>query len=375
MARVAINPDLLTWASERSGTHWEALLRRFSGLSHWANGSRQPTISQLTSFAAATQVAVGQLLLPEPPAEELPLPDFRTQGNVSSGRPSGDLLDVIYDSQIRQSWYRDYAASEQLTAADWVGSRPEGVSEATKRLSYAMEATRGLPNQPREALKVLTDLAEAHGILVMASGVVGNNTRRRLSVAEFRGFVIADERAPLIFLNAADSLRAQVFTLVHEMAHLLRRESAVSSADPAAAKSPAAEWWCNRVAAEFLVPAARLATAVESARASGNLIEILRLHFPVSATVAMIRAHELDLIGRRQLDEELERGGDRAIAATRKAGGNFYNTQGRRLGQRFPRAVVTSVREGRLAFLDGMRLLGLKNERTYDRFAAHLEAE
>lgn len=374
MPRVAINPALLHWASERSGAHWGGLLRRFRGLSQWANGSRQPTLSQLTSYAAATHVAVGQLLLPEPPPEDLPLPDFRNQGNVSAGRPSGDLLDVIYECQIRQSWYSDYAVSEQLAAAEWVGAGPEGIAEAAQRLSDAMGGVGDIPNHPREALRALTDLAEVHGILVMASGVVGNNTHRKLSVEEFRGFVIADERAPLVFLNAADSLRAQVFTLVHEMAHLLRRESAVSSADPVA-KSPDAERWCNHVAAEFLVPAARLATAVESARGPANLVETLRSQFPVSASVAMIRANEMGMISRRQLNDVLGRGGDAAIAGARRSGGNFYNTQGRRLGRRFPRAVVACVREGSLAFLDGMRLLGISSERTYERFAAHLEAE
>ncbi|WP_206743056.1 ImmA/IrrE family metallo-endopeptidase, partial [Pseudoalteromonas undina] len=61
----------------------------------------------------------------------------------------------------------------------------------------------------------------------MRNSVVGNNTHRSLDRDEFRGFAIADDHAPVIFINATDTPQAQIFTLLHEFVHLLINESGV----------------------------------------------------------------------------------------------------------------------------------------------------
>ena len=84
--------------------------------------AQRPTLKQLEDFAKATHTAVGYLFLPTPPIERVPIPDYRTVGNVHIGRPSPDLLDTIYLCQQRQEWYHDYARSMGEKPLAFVGA-------------------------------------------------------------------------------------------------------------------------------------------------------------------------------------------------------------------------------------------------------------
>ena len=96
MNRVAVKPEMLRWARERSGLHAISLRGRFPKLELWESGELSPTLKQLERFAKATYTPVGFLFLQEPPVEGIPIPDLRTMGNEHINRPSPDLLDTIY---------------------------------------------------------------------------------------------------------------------------------------------------------------------------------------------------------------------------------------------------------------------------------------
>ncbi len=259
MNRVAVRPELLRWALDRSGRSVEGLAAKFPRLAAWERGEAEPTLRQLEQFAKATYTPVGFLFLREPPVEEVPIPDFRTLPGAHRDRPSPDLLDTIYLCQQRQEWYREFARTMGEPALGFVGSaRIEDDVVATaaamrRALGFDLEERRQLPTWT-EALRRFVEQADALGVLVMVSGVVGSNNRRKLDPQEFRGFALADPLAPLVFVNGADTKAAQMFTLAHELAHVWLGESALSDASPASAPLQRVESWCNRVAAELLVP-------------------------------------------------------------------------------------------------------------------------
>jgi len=200
------------------------------------------------------------------------------------------------------------------------------------------------------ALGVLREAAEAVGIFVVINGVVGNDTHRKLDPSEFRGFVLADEFAPLVFINGADARSAQMFTLAHELAHLWIGEGGIFDLPDLQADGDRREVFCNRVAAEFLVPAGELKAFWKEARRQSEPFQAIAREFKVSPIVAARRALDLNLIAREAFFDfyRAYQADERRQAARAKGGGDFYNNQNVRLGKRFARAVVLAAKEGRL---------------------------
>lgn len=379
MTRIPINPELLTWARERAGLDTLALAGRFPKLIDWESGELQPTLRQLEDFARAVHVAVGYLFLPVQPQEQLPIPDFRTLAGREVTRPSPDLLDTIYLCQQRQDWFRDYARVHALSALDFAGSatlrqEPERVAEVMRKTLVLSIAERQEMPTWTDALRQLIGKAEDAGVLVMASGVVGSNSHRKLSVEEFRGFALADDLAPLVFINGADSKAAQMFTLAHELAHLWLGESGISDPEAGRVAEPGVERWCNAVAAEFLMPLALLRQSYLGGVPIADEIQHLARCFKVSTLVALRRLFDAGFIDESTLwqnyREELTR--IRRLDRGGSGGGDFYRTLGARTGKRFARAVLSSTLEGQTLFQDAFRMLGVRKTSTFYEAAREL---
>jgi Zn-dependent peptidase ImmA (M78 family)/transcriptional regulator with XRE-family HTH domain len=378
MTRVAIGPEILGWARERSRLPPATLKRRFPKLSEWERGEAQPTLKQVEALAKATHTPIGYFFLPKPLVEELPLPDFRTIRNAPLGRPSPDLLDTIYSCQERQAWYRDFAQSVGEEKRPFVGSvttraRVEEVATAMRQtLRFDLDARRDCPTWT-DALRLFIADADAAGVLVMCNGVVMNNNRRKLNPEEFRGFAIADAMAPLVFINGADTKSAQMFTLAHELAHLWLGQSAVSDATARVLPDQDTEVWCNQVAAEFLVPLDVLRTEVRKNAEQDAEMGRLARRFKVSTLVILRRMHDAGVVSKtafaRAYDDELTR----LLSIDRGSGGNFYLTQAARAGKRFSRALIASTLEGQTLFRDAFRMLGISKIETFRELGRSLD--
>lgn len=316
---VEVKPELLAWARERAGFTASALEHKFPRLGAWERGERYPTLKQLETFAKVTHTPVGFLFLQEPPQLDVPIPDLRTVDNVHLGRPSPDLLETVYICQQRQEWYRDYARSVGDDPPGFVGSAAvtsdveETAAEIRNALGFDVEERRRIPTWT-DALRRFIEQADSIGVLVMCSGIVPSNTRRRLDPDEFRGFALADDFAPLVFVGGADTKAAQMFTLAHELAHIWLGQSALSDAQALSAPDHRVEQWCNRVAAELLVP--------------------------------------LDVL-RRECEE---------VPGLKTV----------QIGKRFARALVVSTLEGRTLYRDAFRLLGLSNTGAFEELGRSL---
>lgn len=380
VVRVDVAPALLRWAVGRARWDEETVSRRAPKLGAWIDGTSRPTLKQLEKFAADTHTPFGMLFLPEPPVEDVPIPDMRTFRNAGVSEPSVDLLETIYLCQLRQDWYRDEAVDAEAASLGFVGSvtLDAPAQQVAGRIRAALRLDERSVTNWSAAMTDLIGRAEDIGVLVMVNGIVGADTHRKLDPEEFRGFALADDLAPLVFINGADTKAAQIFTLVHELAHLWLGHSALSDAVAGSQAGKKEERWCNQVAAEVLVP---LDSIREEWRGACDEDELDRLakRYKVSTLVVLARFRDAEYLSWGDYVDRYDAERRRVLglmesSRDRGGGGNYYNTQLRRLGRPFARAVVSSTLEGRTTYRDAYRLLGASKHSTFEGLAERVGA-
>lgn len=377
---VEVAPEVLRWAISRAGWDESKANQHVAELKSWLEGRERPTLKQLEKFAHDTHAPFGQLFLSKPPEEVLPIADMRTFRNKAVAQPSGDLLDTIYLCQERQDWYREFARSSGMDPVEIVGSAtlknsPEDVSARIRELLSFEPRARAEFKTWQDAFRQLIDRVEHLGVLVMVSGIVGGNTHRKLNAEEFRGFALTDAMAPLVFVNGSDTKAGQIFTLVHELAHIFLGESALSDTPTGSRGSSSHELWCNRVAAEVLVPVTQLKQDY-GGELSVEELERLARKYRVSTLVILRSVLDAKLVPRDVFEtryhDELSRVLLAKADSETKSGGNFYHTQALRLGHRFAEAVLSSTFAGSTGYRDAYHLLGTKKHATLIEFAKRL---
>jgi len=371
MTAALISPAVLRWARERAGLEPD----RLAELTHvnpiklrlWEQGNNKPTFKQAQNIAKVLHIPFGFLFLPTPPEEPPPIPDLRTVGDHAAGSLSTDVRDLLADILRKQDWYRDHLSEQGAESLPFVGRF--GFDAPAAAIAADLTATLSLTLAGRDEAKnweaflgLLIDKAEATGVWVMRSGIVGSNTHRILDVQEFRGFAICDDIVPLVFLNGRDAKAAQIFTLVHELAHLWIGQTGISDVSleqPTNVAHGRTEKLCNAVAAEVLVPQACLRQRWFQDESIGQNAFRLASFFRVSAVVIARRAFDIGLIDWSAYLPYYQQQVELWRREKKGPGGDPYRTIPVRNGRRFTEAVIHSAFERRLLLRDAGRLLGV----------------
>lgn len=370
--KIDINNNILLWAVERAGYSLDEISNKIPQFVSWLEGKKKPTIKQLENFTQKVHLPFGYLFLDNIPTEKIPIPYFRKK---AVNKISLNVYDTILLLQQRMTWLSEFLKEEGNSPLPFVGfnAQSNDVMEVVHNIHTTLELGKDWAKQSgtwEEALKHLTKQVENTGIIVIFNSIVGNNTHRSISVKECRGFVLVDEYAPFMFINAADSKAAQMFTIAHELAHIWIGKSAGFDLRELSPAEDETEKFCDQVAAEFLVPAEEFLTQW---RQKNQNFGTLARYFKVSELVVARRALDFQVITRDDFlkfySDYLER--IRKKENQKDSGGDFYLTQNRRLGSKFSYAIYQALRENKLLYRDAWRLTSLKGQ-TFDKFIKKL---
>lgn len=372
-----ITPRVARWARERLGVSQSQLAKILRAdqneIEAWERGDTRPAFGKAQELAKTLRIPFGFLFLSQPPVEKTAIPDLRTTIEGQSQKLTADFLELIGDVLVKQQWYREYMESHAAKPLPFVGKFR--VADGVPKVAADVSALLSIADIRRTSytwdsfLRELTRSAEANGVLVMRSGIVRGNTRRKLSVSEFRGFVVSDDLAPLVFINGRDSKAAQIFTLVHELVHLWVNRSGISSVDPKdvpAAEKNATERFCNAVAAEVLVPEHEFKNSLPVSF-NEEAVQKLAAKYRVSTVVILRRAFELNIINRNQFFALLEieqakqtQREEQEEEEPAEGGGNFYYTLPVRNSRKFTETVLGALQAESVFYRDAANLLGVK---------------
>lgn len=252
-----VTPEVLRWARETVGaTVSDAAVR--AGVSEdrvlaWEAGEAEPTVAKLRALAKLYQRPLSVFFLPKPPTNFDAMRDFRRLPGEADHSWSR-ALHKVYRRALEQQ-----AIASELTEADGqklgaavpratVDVPPEDAGEIVRQALGVTLKEQFSWEKPEDAFVGWMEAVEATGAYVLRTSEV--------PFEEMRGFSISTGLIPVIVVNALDWPRGQVFTLLHEFAHLMLREGGLCDLlEPTTYQGQQVEAWCNAVAAATLMPA------------------------------------------------------------------------------------------------------------------------
>ena len=293
---VSVEPAVLRWARESIGLSVDEVVKKISGITintikGWETrgSAAKPSFAHIEKLSKIYKRPLSAFLLPAPPKEP-PFPkDFRTLPSEEK-RPLNPKTHLA----IRKARRFQYSAAELIKELGEEGKKlsvkanpsdnPEKLAEKV-RIQFGIKGfARPISFSKEAALDGWIKILENNGVLVFQISITMNK--------EIRGFSLIDEDVPVIVLRRSDETSAKIFTLFHELAHLLLQEGGICDLEDSDISH---EKFCNHFSGAFLVPKEKLLNhSVVKANAktrewSENLLRSIARDFNVSNEVILRR--------------------------------------------------------------------------------------
>ncbi|GAB5465306.1 MAG: ImmA/IrrE family metallo-endopeptidase [Candidatus Kapaibacteriales bacterium] len=349
-------------AIQRSGKDKGYLFNRYSFLRKLFEDNKNPTLKQLEDLAKALYVPFGYLLLDELPPMGSKNVSYRKITKESS-TVSPNLYDLINIISRQQDWVSDFIK-------DHIGIKCPlfNIADSYPDMDVLVSYVRDVLQVPKhwqkdidrtDPLKYFVDKLGNMNIFVSRSGVVGSNTHRKVTREMCRGFTLNDEYAPFIFINSNDYDNAKLFTLAHELAHVILGSNNLYNKELFNSETEE-ERFCDNFAGKFLLDSEVFKEFYD------NDFYSTAKKLKVSPLVVAARAYNLELISDSQYWAFYNSNRqDFDPKVNESSGGNHYMSTKARLNSRFIQMVDSALKSNTILHTDAYSLTGTKGK-NYD---------
>ena len=362
--RAYVNPDMMKWAREYAGFtggYEEELPKRIRNKYElWESGEKVPTWNQLNEVSKKFNVPTAYFFMKSPPDVEF-LPNLINYRSLDASNnykiSSPNLISNIRRSQNRREIYMELSndLNEDIIpfeVPDLKNNKKSFSKYIRKTLNVSLDVQKlwhsssdvkhySFLNQWKEALN------EKFGLLVFET--------ENVNILEMRGLCIMQDAVPIILLNGKDAVNARIFTLFHELTHLLLGQSAICGDDIDRSE----EIFCNSVAGEFLVPSDDLSENFDSL--SQKSLTDLSNMYGVSKEVILRRLLDAGYIGQSDYGDYILQLNHVALKSKANSG-NYLNNQIKYNGRPYYSILVEAYDSGIISSLEFSRYAGLSRK-------------
>ncbi len=354
-----INPKILKWARERSKYSLEDVAKKFKKdskiIEKWELGEVSPTYAQLEKLAYEIyKRPLALFFFPEPPEETDEKQEFRTLPAFEIENLSSDTMYALRQAKAMQLSLKEINdninPSEKKIFRDIRISFRDDLSRVTQEVRDYLnvpldEQTSWQDNDI--ALKSWRNKVEESGIFIF---------KRSFKQKDVSGFCLLDPEFPLIYLNNSTVKTRQIFTIFHELAHILMQTNGITKLDDSYINSlqgdnKKIEIFCNRFAAEFLIPSTVFLKNAREQEINDNFIFKTASDYKVSREVVLRKLLDGGLITQNEYNlkiqlwhKEYEKKNE---TSKQKSGGNYYATQATYLGENYLKLVFSKYYQGK----------------------------
>lgn len=328
----------------------------------WENNRSHPTYSQLEKLAyTILKRPLAIFFLAAPPHEEPIATEFRTLYSGTHSDLAKDTLLALREAMVRKIYIEELAPETSTLVIGSIGKllaerKPKEAAEAFRSHSGVSVPQIASTKSAEEALSIWRNAIESLGVYVF---------KRSFKQNDISGFCLTDAKFPIIYLNNKNSFTRQIFTLIHEYAHIALGSNdidSISNLPNPTSSQKTMERLCDKFAGEVLVPTSNFREQFDRQQQD---IAALAKYFRVSPAVIATKLLELNII------EKEEHAGlmqfyfkdnwrEPKSEDDKSGGGNYYSTQLQYLSKNYFHTAYSNFAQGRISANRLADFLGVK---------------
>ena len=387
--QIPVNPDMLRWARKTSGFDIDDVVvklkrKRITSetVTSWEKGATSPTYVQLERLAYEIyKRPLALFFFPEPPEEETPAESFRTLPQEEINLLDPRLLYLVRQAKVMQENLKelfDGANPAKKQVCDITIHSSDTISDVARAvreyLVIGLNAQYALTTNDK-ALKYWRNVLEKHGVFVFKDA---------FNDEECSGFCLYEAVFPVIYINNSQPKIRQIFTLFHELAHLLFKTGGIDLRHDYVRKmkgdNKRIEVFCNKFAGEFLVPTEDIKPLIRNKTIDNNLLTRLAKKYSVSREVILRKCLDLRYINQAFYEARVQEWNEERL--TRDSSGSdkghptYYDVKGAYLGAYYIETAFGKYYQGAISKLQLADYLGMKEASvsTLEGYALHKRA-
>lgn len=384
--KLPVNPVMLRWARKTGGFNINDVVIKlnrkritYETVVSWEEGSASPTYAQLERLAYEIyKRPLALFFFPEPPEEITPAESFRTLPREEINLLKPRLLYLVRQAMVMQENLRELFdgvnPAEKQVCSDIAINRSDSISDIAKEVREYFGV--GLNKQYAlktniSALKYWRDVLEKHGIFVFKDAFKDD---------ECSGFCLYDDVFPIIYINNSQPKIRQIFTLFHELAHLLFKTGGIDLRHDDFIRrmrepNKRIEVFCNKFAGEFLVPTEDIKPQIRNKAIDDNLLIKLAQKYSVSREVILRKCLDLNQITKAFYEAKVKEWKEESSTrvSTGSSGGNPYNTKRAYLGSYYIETAFGKYYHGAISKTQLADYLGMREAHvsTFEGYVLH----